>query len=224
MKVAIVGTGMGCENAPYNDKSWEIWTLPGLYTHKPEVERVYEIHSAQTVIECKPPKDKFEWMMENVNVCHPSLKTTFKDARVIDFEGLIEKYGPYFTSSISWMIAEAIEEEATDIALYGVTMSSDNEYGHQKPSVSRLLGWAEGKGIKVHLQKSCELLSAPFVYGYEEKPDFLKSIDDRKKLMRHNLEKTESEVFEAKANYHYTQGCLDEIKRFENNFWASSRK
>ena len=104
-------------------------------------------------------------------------------------------YGKYFTSSVSWMIADAIEAGAKEIAIYGVTMSSNEEYGHQKPACSYLLGWARGKGIKVTIQKDSELMSTLFVYGYEEVPSIIASLKDKKGLAEQDISQAESDVF-----------------------------
>lgn len=229
MKVAIVGTGAGWQDAPYKCPDWQIWVLCGHYSVATKFDRVYELHNAEAVkkgLESLPTdeaKKKFDWMKENVSVCHPSLKTTYPDARVIDFEGLINEYGPYFTSSVSWMIAEAIDEGATDIGLWGITMSSQNEYSHQKPSASYLLGWARAKGIRIHLSKACELMSAPFIYGYEEAPDWIKSLQDRKKRAKQLMDKHHNQLKESENAFQQMIGYTQCIEELENNFYGASR-
>ena len=55
----------------------------------------------------------------------------------------------YFNSSIAYAMALAIHEGAEEIAIYGVDMKGDDEYGYQKPNMEYLIGLAIGKGIKV---------------------------------------------------------------------------
>lgn len=223
MKIAIVGTGSGWELAPFGHPEWEIWTIPGLWKTPHKFSRVYEIHSAENRIRHGLSKEKLEWIREEVTVCHPTLLTTCRNARAIEFERLIDKYGPYFTNSISWMIAEAIEETPEEISIFGVTMSSQGEYGHQKPSCSYLIGWARAKGIKVSVQKGAELMSAPYIYGYQEKPDFLVSLADTKLRCLSNMAEAESTYNEAKAKYNHAEGYKECLQDIENNFYSATK-
>lgn len=221
MKIAICGTGAGFEKAPFNT-DWEVWGLPGHYNTGAKFDEVYEIHSAQTLMELRYPVDKQEWM-RCVSVIHPTLAGVFPEARVIDFEGLINKYGRIFSSSLAWMLAEAIEKKPKEIAIYGVTMSSEGEYAHQKPSCAYLIGWAKALGIKVTTQKENALLSVPFQYGYEEIPDLIKDMRDKKKIIRNEIARADNEVMEATGRYHHNKGVLETFEYFENNYWAASK-
>lgn len=222
MKIAIVGTGAGYEDA-FKGKYDEVWGLPGHYNTGNKFTRVYEVHSPQAWVREGLEKDKFEWMHANVTHCHQGFKTTFKNAEIIDFEKHLKKYGKYFTSSIAWMMAEAIELQPKEIGIYGVTMSHNEEYAHQKPAVSFFIGWARALGIKVNVPKMSELLSAPWVYGYEEVPDYILSMADRRKRHEANKANAESMIFEAKALYHRMEGRLEEIDYFENNWFSGSK-
>lgn len=222
MKIAIVGTGQGYDQAPYGT-DWQVWGLPGHYNTGKKFDRVYEVHSPQAWVREGLSKEKFDWMKENVTHCHHGFKTTFKEAEVIDFKKHIDKYGEYFTSTIAWMLAEAMELKPKEIAIYGVTMSHAEEYAHQKPACSYLIGWAKAQGIKVTAKMS-EIMSAPWIYGYEEVPDLFLSLQDRKRRHLNQKEGAESMIFEAKALYHKMEGKLEEIEYFENNWFAGSKK
>jgi len=97
-----------------------------------------------------------------------------------DFTGKRAKYGDYFASSAAWLIADAIDYGADEIAIYGVNMASDSEYAYQKPSCTFMIGWAKAMGIKVTIPDSSELLSIPFQYGIEKRPRALCAIDQKK--------------------------------------------
>jgi hypothetical protein len=74
------------------------------------------------------------------------------NALVYPFERVAAAIGrPYWNSSISYAMALAIAEGAQEIALYGVDMKGDDEYGYQRPNMEWLVGVAEGRGIKVHI-------------------------------------------------------------------------
>lgn len=230
MKIALVGTGSRYKDAPFQDETWQIWTIPGLWDAGVRVDEVYEVHSLTNRLKYaniaadKMPRDKLKWMKKNVTVCHPTLCPTFPNARAIEFEKIMGVFGRYFTSSISWMMAEAILKEPEEIAIYGVTMSSRGEYAHQKPAMSYLIGWARAKGIKVTVSTESELMSAPYIYGYEDKPDFLTSIEDQKKRIKYMCDQAEADFAEAKERHDHANGYLECLKDFENNFYAVSRR
>ncbi len=222
-KIVIVGTGLGASRAPLNDANSEIWGLTGLWNIKGNYKRIYEIHSAKSLTDEKIAADKGEWMKNHITHIHPTLKASFPDAVVVDFEKYIKKHGTYFTSSFGWMLAEAIEEKPDCIDIYGITLSGDGEYIHQKPGASYLIGWARALGIKVNIDRESELMSAPYIYGYEDIPEYLVTLADQKRKALDELERAkEAESFE-KGKKHYFEGVRDNIKWFENNFWAASR-
>lgn len=220
-KIAIVGTGMGGDKAPYGNPDYEIWGITGLWNSGKKFDRIYEVHSAKALTEEGAYTTVMaKWMSENITHIHPTLQASFPNAKVIDFEGHLRKFGKYFTSSFSWMLADAIEEKVDVIETYGFTLSSNSEYAHQKPGASYLIGWARASGIEVKISKESELLSTPFIYGYEDMPDMIKSITDRKKASIIEMEKAEMQVFDAKAKYHHLEGVKETLTWFENNFWA----
>lgn len=223
MKIAILGTGPSVKDAPLHDKSWEIWAIPGLY-NKCDPHRCYEVHSAKTLNSLSYSKEKIDWMLSLKDrlYVHPTLQKCFPEAKIFDFEKHINEHGPYFTSSISWMLAEAIEQSPEKIGIWGVTLSSESEYAHQKPSCAALMGYARCKGIKIETANS-ELLSAPYIYGYQDKPDILNALEDRKKLILSHINKAENEWNKAREAYHHGQGALEMIEYFENNWWSQTK-
>jgi len=83
-------------------------------------------------------------------------------------EEMLKKYGGYFTNSVSWMIALAIQEGAEEIHVYGVDMAVHTEYHHQRPSCEYFLGVAVGMGIKVYIPPEADLMKTRFLYGFQE--------------------------------------------------------
>ena len=77
---------------------------------------------------------------------------------------------PYWASGPSYMVAQAILEGATEIAVYGIHLSTQAEYLEQRPNFEHILGIAKGLGVKVTMAKSSPLLKHPWKYGYEPKP------------------------------------------------------
>lgn len=223
MKVAICGTGAGYENAPYGQEGWEVWGLSGHWNTGKKFDRIYEIHHGKALEGLRFEQAKIQWMMENVTVCHPTTEKGFPNAKPIDFDKYMDKYGRYFMSTLSWMMAEAMEV-ADEISICGATLSAQDEYAHQKPSLTYLIGWARASGIKVNTRKDSELFSAPFIYGLEKTPDFLDSIKDKRRIARDIRDRAENDVMEALERKNKAEGYEECLDQFENNFWAAGKE
>ena len=95
----------------------------------------------------------------------------------IPFEHLIQKYGPYFwTSTIAYMLAVAIDElapraqagEKVALGLWGIDMSSTEEWNYQRPGCQHFVGLAMSMGIQVVLPVESDLMRPPTMYGIGE--------------------------------------------------------
>src|SRR5262245_30431092 len=86
-------------------------------------------------------------------------------------ERILLEYGGarrYFKNHVAWMIALALSEGATTIALFGVNYGHVSEYEMQRGSAEYWLGYAEGRGVHLMLPDECTLLAEPKgLYGYE---------------------------------------------------------
>lgn len=79
---------------------------------------------------------------------------------------IVREYeSPYFTNSISYMIAYAIYNNYAKIELFGVDMSARDEYINQRGSVMYWVGFARAKGIGVEISSGVD--KPWFLYGYE---------------------------------------------------------
>jgi hypothetical protein len=114
------------------------------------------------------------WAIENQPDCylqkpHPELK----NSSAYPIEKITARFGQYFTSTVSYMIALAIAEGAKGIGLFGVNMSTDEEYVNQKSCCEYLVGFARGMGIDVLIADGSPLLQeSKGLYGYEYNDPF----------------------------------------------------
>jgi len=78
----------------------------------------------------------------------------------------------YLTSSIAYMMALAISQlrDGDELWCWGVDLAAETEYLRQRPCVEYLLGYAEGKGIRVALPSACPVLQGAF-YGRDDPRD-----------------------------------------------------
>jgi hypothetical protein len=82
-------------------------------------------------------------------------------------EEITEKFGTYFTNTISFMIALALLQGYKVIHVYGVNMAVDSEYAYERPSCEYFVGLARGMGAEVFLHPDSDLCKTTFLYGYE---------------------------------------------------------
>jgi hypothetical protein len=171
-KVAIVGKAPSSRDlAPYTDESWEIWTLSDLVPlgQSPRFTRHFELHPFDWLSQRQD--DYFKWLKgisdEPVYVRSEIEAEQLPAGVALPVDELTAKYGRYFTNTVSWMIATAIEAGPKEIGVWGVDMAQEPEYKAQRPSCEYFLGWARGAGIKVTIPAQSDLLKSARLYGID---------------------------------------------------------
>jgi hypothetical protein len=183
-KIAIVGTTASLMDAPYKDESWEIWGLNGAYSAMPRWDKWFDMHSLQVLKDNHKPA-YFDFLAKAGNKLTLNAEyEEYPDARVFPYKELVEKHGRYFSNTIAWLIALAIEQEPEEIGIWGVNMAQDTEYAHQRPCCEYFLGMAKGVGIKVTVPKGSELLKSTHLYGVEDLPDVFAKLPDKEREIR----------------------------------------
>ncbi len=210
-KICIVGTAPQWMQAPFEDTSVEIWTIFGLACTGKRINRLYEVHDRAIILDMAKKAAVLDKYLEVAN----SLKENYiaKDAwpevpagARFDFAAKRKRYGDYFASSAAWLLADAIDEiletgdlATSEITIFGINMAAEEEYAHQKPSMTYLIGWARAKGIRVAFPSSSELLLLTHQYGLEQPPRFhagiaQKKIDIQNQLNIHENNRRASEL------------------------------
>lgn len=229
MKIAIVGSAETWNEAPINDDTWRVWTISACFEKFRNMERMYELHDEETI---HKEHEKKEGFLEFGNTLKDRFVTSrfierYPEARVLDWQKWVKKHGKApFSSSIAWMIAEAIDElensndEEKIIGLFGVHMASSAEYIHQKPGCRELIGWAKAKGIKVGVPKSCELMVNPYLYGVEEMPRAIQILHDKAKTMKDRKLQHEAQARDQERMAWKYEGAGEFAEFMCNNFFA----
>ena len=128
-KIAILGKLETKYKAPFDDISWEIWSMNKHRDEEflPRVDKWFDIH-------IKPDKPDADILRDDFpfEKCHALAG------------------GNYFNNITSYMIAYAILEGATEIALYGMRFTIDHERRQaERENVRQWIFFALGRGIKV---------------------------------------------------------------------------
>jgi len=166
-KVAIVGRGSTYRAAPFLDTEWEIWGLP--WISYPRVSRFIEIH--EQTFYTGPDAERDSYVARNGErwpdvpvYCTESRAHAFKKPVPYPFKEVMDCLPfQFLEDSVAHMVALAIYEGVSEIGLYGVHMMG--AYVSHRPSVTYLVGLAQGRGIKVTVPPGSPLFMSLYVQG-----------------------------------------------------------
>lgn len=130
MRVAIVGAvSSQWDRVPWENKTFQIWTVPRISAALPRADRVYELH----------PPDVAAKSAARVKESGAKVYTW---ADLPDFDGPIG-------GTIAAMIAHAVHEGVKQIGLYGSPFSGLSRKGSERESAYYWLGYARASGVKI---------------------------------------------------------------------------
>lgn len=157
-RVAIAGLGPTHDDVPWSE--WETWGV-AWDAWFPRYSLGFEMHDRQLWT----PKHLERMKRADIPILMQ------KECEDVSMSRAYPRYAveltvgrDYMGSSIAYMLAYAIYRKADEIGLWGVDLS-DDMHDHQRPNLEYLIGFAEGRGIKVHVPKGSVLLSGG---GYGE--------------------------------------------------------
>lgn len=242
-KIAILGKAPSSQQlAPFGDKSWEIWILNtiGYLNEAPRWDRQFELHDLELT---KAPGygQYYQWLCQQekpvyVRQPSPEIKSHVvypkDEVQAFFARNLAGVDGPrakldYFTNSVSWMMALALYEGCTEMALYGVDMAqhgvgAKSEYAHQRPSCELFVGIALGMGVKVTIPDTSDLLKTGHLYGFETPGPYLKKLKVREDELRQRIAGCEKVAMEASQEALFLKGALEDI--FWQRQWFHENK
>ncbi len=221
LKVAIVGKApASIPLAPWDDESWEIWTLSDApLKDAKRWTRHFELHDidGNTAGDPRIRKEKWGKYWDFLKEKHgkpiylQALNPEVPDGVLFPKREVLREFHPYYTNTVSWLLAYAMhigtgddaEFNLTELGLYGVDMAQHgiegkSEYAHQRPSCEFFLGLAAGKGIRIHIPESSDLLKARRLYAFDsDGGQFAKKMQARRKELndqQQSLEKKKREL------------------------------
>lgn len=144
-KVAILGKLPTKFKAPFDDLTYDIWTL----NHHKDGYGLKRIT---------------EWFDIHANAKNQKATITRSNYPFKDVENLLG--GNYFNNSVSYMIAYAILQGYELIELYGMRFQGENETRRgEYHNVRELLFFAKGKGIEIKAPYDPIMLQPYAYYG-----------------------------------------------------------
>lgn len=224
MKIALIGSAPSSVRiAPYGSPDWKIWGCsPGVFGVAPRSDVWFELHRwepgqpwfSKEYVEFLKNYQGTVWMSEHV----PEVK----NCRVLPVDYLVEKYGPYFfTSSLSWMFALAMEENPQSIGLWGVDMAASEEYGYQRAGCQYFAMLARSKGIEVGVPPESDLLRPAPLYGVCETSHMHIKMLARKRELESRLAGVNHDVLQKQHEASFLQGALDDLN-WTSNTWTGN--
>lgn len=128
---------------------------------------------------------------------------------VIDREPLFEKYGrTWFSSSIAYCIALAIEEGATDIGCWGIDLESGEEYISQHIGCKHFLDLAKAVGVNLHFPAGCGLMRDLNPYPDRYETHLALTFEKKHKWLSGILAQQEPQYENLKADLHRQEGAI----------------
>ena len=212
MNIVLLGTAPSSMTlAPFGNPEWEIWSCsPGTYGC-PRVDRFFELHRWE------PGQDWFSEgyvsFLENFPgpVMMSAHVPTVKNCQVLDYMPLVAKYGEFFfTSSLAWMLAMAIEQKPEKIALYGVDMAAKTEYHDQRLGCQYFALIAKSLGIEVGVPPESDLFRPAPLYGFCENSHAWIKQRIRSIELNQRLQNNRAEIEKHTKEMMFCEGALDD--------------
>lgn len=193
-KFQIMGTGDGWQLAPIQSDAI-IYCLND-YVFKERYDIQPDVLFIMDVLDEKPQivagLNNLGEVVDRINKMGVPLVAPFKYAeiplsRAFPLKECVQTFGlPYFTNTISYMIAYALMNGAKEIDLYGINQASSSEYFYEKAGVEYWLGIANGLGVKITINGSkSELLTnksrfgGGILYGYNQTFDEVRMMEEK---------------------------------------------
>lgn len=214
MRIALIGSAPSSVTlAPYDDPSWTIWSCsPGAYPYVKRADAHFELHKWEKADWFSP--QYIDWMRavpKSVYMIRPVPEL----ANSVSYpkEDMVNRFGPYFfNSSLSWMFALAITQGATEIGLWGVDMSAQEEWIYQRSGCQYFIHFCKSIGIKVTLPHESDLLRPPPLYGFAEEDPYWVKMHARKAELMNRIQDALVREGKAREERLFLQGALDNVE------------
>jgi hypothetical protein len=127
-------------------------------------------------------------------------------------EEMVQEFGPYFfTSSIAWMLALAIQQKPAEIGLWGVDMSATEEYSQQRPGCHFFIREALKAGITVFVPDQSDLSAPPSQYGFAKGSAMYRKLEVRRAELISRRDAEAQQYESHRNNWHFLNGAIDDI-------------
>lgn len=230
LKIALVGSAPSSVRiGPYANPEWHVWGCsPGAWPVVGSRANIwFELHRWE------PGQP---WMSEEYCkflrdfpgvVFMAEKRPEVPNSEVLPIDELTAKYGPYFwTSSLSYMLAMAIEMNPQKIGLWGVDMAANEEYEAQRSGCHYFAQIARQRGIEIGTPPESDLFRPRLRYGIDEITHGSIKMMTRKRELEHRLGLAQQQMEQCKQEVGFVSGALDDMNYMkqtwlDNGNWTS---
>jgi len=236
MKIALIGSApSSIRLAPYADPTWQIWGCsPGVYSVAGRTDEWFELHRWEPGVIGRPDTQKpwfspeyVAWMAKKPIVWMNQPVPEIPGSRALPVDDLIDRYGSYFfTSSIAWMFALALERIRAEwaqadaagqprpeaaIGLFGIDMAATEEYGDQRTGCQFFATIAHALGILLVVPPESDLLLPKPLYGIGESTPMAIKLTERRRELTARIAQAEAMQQQARDQVMFLKGALDDL-------------
>jgi len=248
MRIAILGSApSSLQLAPFGDLRYKIWACsPGTYSVLPRCDAFFELHRWEPGIVGKPHTQKqwfspeyVAWMGQQVRVWMYQPVPEIPNSMALPVADLESKYGTFFfTSSMAWMMACAMEDILEEreqlasqglppvedvIALYGVDMAANEEWGYQRAGCQHFIELAATMGIKIEIPPESDLMRPSPRYGIDESEPWMIKLTARRGELTRRLDNARAQQAGFAREVAFLEGALDDLNYMQNT-WVGERE
>ena len=223
-KICLLGSApSSLRLAPFGNPDWGmIGCSPGVYGVAPRTEAWVELHRYE------PGQPWFSpeycqflanypgpvWMAEQ----RPEIPNSIE----LPLARLIQKYSPYFfTSSLAFMMAMAIEAEFKTIGLFGVDMAAASEYKDQRLGCQYFAVLAKARGIEVGVPPESDLFRPAPLYGVSEVSHARIKMMARRRELEARVNNALQVQQQAKDETLFLRGALEDLEWAEMDWMGN---
>ncbi len=177
-------------NLPRWDRWYELHPVDQMWFRDPKVKTVNAADVPKGAY--IRPEGHLEWLKEQATRIPVFLQAAPPDdwpanAHRFPIEAIHQAYGAdYWSSGPQYMLAQAALEGVTEIMITGIHLATEAEYREQRPGFEMFIGRLLGPKVEVEkrdgfriyrgaitlwLPESTPIVSHPWKYAYEHKPD-----------------------------------------------------
>lgn len=224
-RIALIGSApSSVALAPYDDPTWTVWSCsPGARPYLKRIDMHFEMHLWEPQQPWFAP-EYVDWMAKlSVPVMMLEPIAVIPNSVAYPKNEILARYGVegiwFFTSSLAWMIALAIESGADEIGLWGVDMSAAEEiYSGQRSGCQYFIGKALARGIKVTVPQQSDLMRPTPLYGYCELDGMHQKLLAREAELNNRLVQASNTFEAARQEMLYLRGAAEDVKYSRQTF------
>jgi len=214
-KLAMVGFSITNRHlAPFDDPEYEIWSLNHAWGMEfiKRCDVYFDLHPKAWITvsigKSEPERQHYEWLQQphDFPIYMQEEFPEFPASVRYPIERIRKKYADFHTSSLSYMLALALDMGYKRIEIYGFDMAADSEYNYQRDSAEYFIGLAMGLGVEIYIPDNCPLCKGR-IYAFNDS-----SIGLRQKI-EFRKRKLEMDLDAALSRFHNIQGYLDQIEK-----------